>query len=70
LTAGKYLSPRLYASVSTPINYGGGENSGLRQFGGQNVSISLEYELRSWLLAVLGFQQPKVSASLRYDYSY
>ena len=70
LTAGKYLSSRLYASVSYPISYGGGDQGGLRQFGGQNVSIALEYELRSWLLAVLGYENPKVRTSLRYDYSY
>ncbi len=71
LTAGKYLSPRLYASVSYPISYGTtGNGSTNRQISGQSVSVALEYELRSWLLAVLGYDAPRIRTSLRYDYSY
>ena len=66
LTAGKYLSPRLYASLSFPIT-GTNEVAGT---GERSTRISLEYALNSYLLAILGYERQRVSTSLRWDYSY
>ncbi len=66
LTAGKYLSPRLYASVSLPIA-GTADATGR---GERSTRVSLEYELNSYLLAILGYERQRLSTSLRWDYSY
>ncbi len=66
LTAGKYLSPRLYASVSLPLA-GSGDATGGQE---RSTRVSLEYELNSYLLGILGYERQRLSTSLRWNYSY
>ena len=68
LTAGKYLSPRLYASISQPIVYG--TSTSAAQSGQQNTLVTLEYEVTDWLLASLVRDGPVIRANLRWEYAY
>ena len=68
LTAGKYLSPRLYASISQPIVYG--SQTGNLANGSQSTQVTLEYEITSWLLSSLVYNRPTVRVNLRWEYGY
>lgn len=68
LTAGKYLSPRLYASIAQPITYGTTANSTLR--GPQATTVRLEYEVTDWLLSTLLYERSVLRVNLRWEYAY
>ena len=69
LTAGKYLSPRLYASISQPITYGAAPDQ-TNASGTQQTIIQLEYQINNWMLANLVREGSVLRPSLRWEYSY
>ena len=67
LTAGKYISRRLYASVSWPLSFADGAASAGAE---SNKEVIIEYALFSWLLARLRGDESTMGMSLRYQYAY
>ncbi|HMB94204.1 MAG TPA: translocation/assembly module TamB domain-containing protein, partial [Rhodothermales bacterium] len=72
VTAGKYLSPRLYAAVSWPISFSNTNRDNATTLTTTSQQfITLEYELYNWLLARLIARQSRaIQFKLLYEYSY
>jgi hypothetical protein len=71
VTAGKYLSTRLYAAVSWPISFSNTTRESATTTTTNQQFITLEYELYNWLLARLIARQSRaIQFNLLYEYSY
>ena len=70
LTAGKYLSRRLYAAVRQPISFSGG--GGASTGSGENAAteLVLEYEVFQWLLVRLTRDGSALRSNLLWEYAY
>ncbi len=69
LTAGRYFSRRLYASISQPISYGA-QASTSRNTQERPTVVTLEYEVSSALLARLIRDGSAVRVNLQWEYAY
>ena len=69
LTAGKYLSRRLYAAIRQPISFSSGSS---RTGGGEDVTteVIIEYELFEWLLLRLSRDGSVLRGNLLWEYAY
>ena len=67
VTAGKYVSRRLFASVSWPVNAG---NSPVAASADSNKELLIEYALYSWMLAQLRGDAGALGLSLLYQYTW
>ena len=67
ITAGKYVSRRLFASVSLPMT--ASENSGVVD-SKSNRELTIEYSIFAWLLARLNSNPSTMGISLLYQYVY
>ena len=70
ITAGKYVSRRLFASVSWPLSFAG--KSAAPNAGGidSNKEVIIEYAIFAWLLARLRSNSSTTGISLLYQYAY
>lgn len=68
LTAGSYVSPRLFLAVSQPI----GDLTGTRATGVRDntPTITVEYEVTNWLLVQLLQHAQSVNVNLQWEYAY
>lgn len=69
LTAGRYLSPRLYVAVRQPFSRGSASASTTGQDAPQ-TQVTLEYELANWLLGRLTGGAGTLQANLQFRYAY
>ncbi|MEX2400889.1 MAG: translocation/assembly module TamB domain-containing protein [Rhodothermales bacterium] len=69
LTAGSYVSPRLFVSVSQPINLTGNETTGDASSSNRPL-FTIEYELQRWLLVRLTQQNQTLRLNLQFEYAY
>ena len=69
LTAGKYLSRRLYAAIRQPISFSSGS---ARAGTGEDVAteVIIEYELFEWLLLRLSRDGSTLRGNLLWEYAY
>jgi translocation and assembly module TamB len=71
LTAGKYVTPRLFVSVSQPVSFGGDAGGGT---GGTTEAarsiITVEYEIVNWLLLRLLRRGSVLHVNLLWEYAY
>lgn len=67
LTAGSYVTSRLFVSVSQPI---GDPSDATGETGGAQPTITVEYEITNWLLLQLLQQAQGLHLNLQWEYSY
>ena len=70
VTAGKYVSRRLFASVSWPISFNTGTTSPTGAGTESNKEVVIEYEVFKWLLVRLLSDTSTLGMSLLYQYAY
>ena len=66
ITAGSYVTPRLFLSVSQPITDVAGSNVDQQN----RPSVMAEYEITHWLLAQLSQRNQGLRMNLQFEYSY
>src|SRR5690606_24991418 len=71
VTAGKYVTRRLYVSVSQPISFSGdGGQEAIANTDAATRVITIEYELFEWLLARVASDGSALRALLLWEYAY
>ena len=70
VTAGKYVGPRLFVSVSQPIGQTGDGTQATSAFAENTPVVTAEYEIRNWLLLRLIGGSSALRLNLLFEYAY
>ncbi len=70
VTAGKYVGPRLFVSVSQPVGQTGDETQTTSAFAENTPIVTVEYEIQNWLLLRLLGGSAALRLNLLFEHSY